>query len=87
MRQMTETRPDDGRQTQTWQQTVMREEYAETAERGLGHLHAIVSQALDLKMITIIVIHISPSSSAYWWRIMRLFYQSNVINIDRLGSW
>jgi len=44
MRHMTETRPDDGQRNVTQQQTVMREEYAETAARGLGHVHAIVSQ-------------------------------------------
>ncbi len=36
-------RPEDGQQTVMWQQTVMREEYAETAVRGMGLLQRFVS--------------------------------------------
>lgn len=43
MRQQSKAHPDDGPQTLTKHRTVMREEYAETAERGLGLLHAIVN--------------------------------------------
>ena len=35
-------RPDDGQRTLTKHQTVMREEYAETGERGFGLAHEIV---------------------------------------------
>ncbi len=47
MRQQTKARPDDGQQTLIRQRTVMREEYAETTERGFGLLHAIVIAQFD----------------------------------------
>ena len=36
-------RPDDGHHTAPQHQTGMREAYAEIVERGLGHVHALVS--------------------------------------------
>ena len=36
-------RPDDGQRTVNKQQTVLREEYIETTERGVGLLHGFVS--------------------------------------------
>jgi hypothetical protein len=41
--QQPKARPDDGQRALTWQQTVMREEYAEIGERGFGLLQGIVS--------------------------------------------
>lgn len=42
MRHKPHTRPDDGQRTLTKHRTTMREEYAETGERGCGLVHAIV---------------------------------------------
>ena len=43
MRQLPKARHDDGKQAVIEQQTVMREYFCKTTERGLGQLHAIVS--------------------------------------------
>ncbi len=61
MRQMTETRHDDGQRAQTWHQAVMREVYAKITERGLGHLHAIVSHKALLFNTLLLFHHFSYS--------------------------
>jgi len=44
--QKPKARHDDVQHSVAWQQTVMREAYAETEERGLGLLQRFVSQIL-----------------------------------------
>ncbi len=49
MRHMTETRPDDGQPNVIKApKRYAREEYAETAAHGLGHVYAIVIQSPTL---------------------------------------
>jgi len=45
--QKPESRHDDGQRILTWQQSVMRQVYAEIAERGLGLLQRFVSAFSD----------------------------------------
>lgn len=44
-------RPDDGQQPLTNLQTVMREEYCKTAERGFGRLQGFVSTSYSINIL------------------------------------
>lgn len=54
MRHTPHTRPDDGQPSPTKHRTTMREEYAETGERGCGRVHAIVMPLACIRQFSVI---------------------------------
>ncbi|RZB33795.1 MAG: hypothetical protein SRB2_03692 [Desulfobacteraceae bacterium Eth-SRB2] len=65
MRHKPKSRPDDGQPSPNNHQTIMREEYVETAARGFGLVHAIVSQITIITRLIVLIQRICNSYTTF----------------------
>lgn len=49
--QQPKLRPHDGQHTAMWQQTIMREDFFKTTERGFGLLHGLLGKLPSIQAI------------------------------------